>query len=127
MISISSLSFGNNAFAEDLYYENCESGNCQKGFLIGKQRTDGNQFNVKVMLLNYRGKGPGEVDEHHKSGKVSCDVNKPTVAWTDSKPQLIDKSIFSKKMNKKVAKLNDEPPKKYDENTSLWKKVCPST
>ena len=114
----------NTAAAEELFYENCSDGLCQNRYLVGKEKLSEGHYKAKVMLLNYRGKSSGEADEHYKYAEVVCDKAKPSVTWKNEKSQGIDKSVFAAKVVKKGGKAADDPVKKYDEITSLWKKVC---
>ena len=119
-----SMLFCSAAYAEELFYENCVDGQCQKRFLMGKEKISEGHYKAKVMLLDYRSKGSAEADEHYKIAEVVCDKAKPSVAWKNEKLHSIDKGIYATKVVKRGKRAVDEPVKKYDELTSLWKNVC---
>ncbi len=112
------------AIAEELFYENCVDGKCQKQYLVGKEKIAEGRYKAKVMLLDYKSRASADADERYRFANVICDKDKPSVGWQNASPQRIDKSAYSVKVPKKRGKEVDEPPKKYDELTSLWKKVC---
>ena len=47
------------------------------------------------------------------------------MTWGAGKAQIVDKSIFAKPVLKKGKLAEPQKQAKYDETTSLWKKICP--
>lgn len=118
------LAVQKSAIAEELFYENCVDGKCEKRYLVRKDKISDAHFKVKIMLLEYRSKSSADAEEQYRFADVVCDKDKPTVAWANSKPQNIDKRIFVQKIIKKGKKSFEEPPKTFDAETNLWKKIC---
>lgn len=111
--------------AAQLFYEDCAQGKCRKAFIEKKEKTGDEQYSVKTIFLTYRQPGTTNADEQNRSAKVSCNRKNPTVAWAGGKPQLVDKSLFAKPTPRKGKISEPEKQVKYDETTSLWKKICP--
>jgi hypothetical protein len=111
--------------AAQLFYEDCTQGKCRKAFIEKKEKTGEDQYSVKTIFLTYRQPGTTNADEQNRSAKVSCNRKNPTVAWGGGKPQPVDKSVFAKPAPRKGKIVEPEKLVKYDETTSLWKKVCP--
>jgi hypothetical protein len=108
-----------------LFYEDCTQGKCHKAFIEKKEKTGDEQYFVRTIFLTYHQLGTTNADEQNRSAKVSCNKKNPTVAWGTGKAQIVDKSIFAKPLLKKGKLVEPEKQAKYDETTSLWKKICP--
>ena len=110
-----------------LFYDDCADGQCRKAFIEKKEKIGDELYFVQTIFLTYHQRGTTNADEQHRSAKVSCNKRKPTVTWGTGKAQIIDKGIFAKNILKKKGKITEpEKPAKYDEATSLWKKICPA-
>jgi hypothetical protein len=107
-----------------LFYEDCSQGKCHKAFIEKKEKTGDEQYFVRTIFLTYHQLGTTDADEQKRSAKVSCNKKNPTVAWGAGKAQIVDKSIFAKPLIKKGKLVEPEKQAKYDETTSLWKKIC---
>ncbi len=108
-----------------LFYEDCTQGKCGKAFIEKKEKTGDEQYFVRTIFLTYHQLGTTNADEQNRSAKVSCNKKNPTVAWGAGKAQIVDKNIFAKPVLKKGKLVEPEKQAKYDETTSLWKKICP--
>lgn len=114
------------AYATELFYEDCKDTSCVKAYISQKAKISEGQYRITAMYLNYKNRGSNTADEETKTAKVNCDKNSATVTWGSNKPQKIDKSVFPKAMNDKKGKASSPAAiKKYDESTSLWKAICP--
>jgi hypothetical protein len=113
------------AFAQ-LFYDGCSENKCSKAYIEKKEKIADEQYSVKAMFLTYHKRGTTDADETHKTAKVMCNKNKPSVTWGSEKPQAIDKSVFTKPALKKGKVSEVEKSGKDDETTSLWKSLCPT-
>lgn len=111
--------------AAQLFYEDCADGKCRKAFVEKKEKIGEELYSVKTIFLTYRQRGTTNADEQNKSARVSCNRKSPTVAWSGGKPVPVDKSLFAKPSVRKGKVVEPEKQAKYDESTSLWKKICP--
>jgi hypothetical protein len=107
-----------------LFYDDCADGKCRKAFIEKKEKMGDELYSVRTIYLMYRQRGATNADEQNRSAKVSCNKSKPTVTWGAGKPQTVDKRIFAKTVLKKGRFVEPEKQVKYDETTSLWKKIC---
>jgi hypothetical protein len=108
-----------------LFYDGCAEGTCRKAFIAKKEKIGDELYSVQTIYLTYHQRGTTNADEQNRSAKVSCNKSKPTVTWGAGKAQTVDKSIFAKPVLKKGKLVEPEKQAKYDETTSLWKKICP--
>jgi hypothetical protein len=108
-----------------LFYDDCAERICRKAFIEKKEKIGDELYSVQTIFLTYHQRGTTNADEQSRSAKVSCSKSTPTVTWGAGKAQALDKSIFAKPVIKKGKLVEPEKLAKYDETTSLWKKICP--
>jgi hypothetical protein len=108
-----------------LFYDDCAESICRKAFIEKKDKIGDELYSVQTIFLTYHQRGTTNADEQSRSSMVSCNKRAPTVTWGAGKAQALDKSIFAKPVSKKGKIVEAEKQAKYDETTSLWKKICP--
>ncbi len=109
-----------------LFFEDCAQGKCRKAYIEKKEKVGDDQYLVRMIFLTYHQPGTTSADEQNRTARVSCNKKNATVTWGSGKPQAVDKSIFAKPTPKKGKVAEPEKQVKYDETTSLWKKICPA-
>ncbi|MGJ0506092.1 MAG: hypothetical protein ACR652_02965 [Methylocystis sp.] len=109
-----------------LFYEDCAQGKCRKAFIEKKEKIGDELYFVQTIYLTYHQLGTTNAEEQNRSAKISCNMVKPTVTWGRAgKAQIVNKSIFAKPVLKKGKLAEPQKQAKYDDTTSLWKKICP--
>jgi hypothetical protein len=108
-----------------LFYDDCTGGQCRKAFIEKKEKIGDELYLIKTIFLTYHQRGTTNADEESRNAKISCNKARPTVTWGAGKAQMVDKRVFARSAPKKKHRVVEpEKPEKFDETTSLWKKVC---
>ncbi len=126
MMACLALSLSSSTARAQLFYNGCAAEACVKAYIEKKEKIGEELYLVRTIFLTYHRRNTTNADERNRTAKVSCNKDKPSVAWGSEKARAIDKNLFRKARPKQGKFAEPEKASEQDETTSLWKKVCPS-